>query len=85
MRFEACVYFDGPLTKWNRARKHWEFQEQHGLRVPLEGVNGIMPPPDEREVVDRKKFRTSLGAQLWALWRLKGFDTSKLVGEVRPL
>ena len=83
--YEAIIYFDGPLTKWNRSRKDWKYQEQHGLRIPISGAHGFMPRPDEREVVDRREFRSAMGAQVWVLWRIKGFDTSKLVGEVRPL
>lgn len=78
---EAIIYFDGPLTKWSRSKREWKFEDHGGLRIPL----GDMPRPDEREVVDRKEFRSSVAAQAWVFWRLKGFDTSKIVGEVRPL
>ncbi len=78
---EAIIYFDGPLTKWNRSRQNWTYEDHGGLRIPLDG----MPAPDDREIVDRKQFRSPRAAQAWVLWRLKGFDTSKIVGEVRPL
>lgn len=83
---EAIVYFDGPLTKWVRSRHNWQFQDNSGLRIPMsDPLVGLMPRPDEREIVDRKEFRSSVAAQIWVLWRLKGFDISKIVGEVRPL
>jgi hypothetical protein len=85
-RFEALIYFDGPITKWSRSGNKWKFFEQRGLRIPLFGATrSIMPRPDEREIVDRKEFRSTLAAQMWIHWRLKGFDTAKLVSEVRPL
>ena len=84
-RIESIIYFDGPLTKWTRSTKRWEFQDHGGLRIPVENVHGIMPRPDEREIVDRKEFRSAVAATSWVIWRLKGFDTSKIVGEVRPL
>lgn len=84
---EAIAYFNGPLTKWTRSRHDWKFEEHPGgLRIPLVHVkHGLMPRPDEREIVDRKEFSSRLAAQTWVIWRLKGFDSTKLVGEVRPL
>ena len=84
MRVEAIVYFDGPLTKWSRSKHNWKYSEIAGVRLPLGDPKGIMPAPDDREVVDRKPFKSVMAAQLWINWRLKGFDKTKLVGEVRP-
>lgn len=80
----AILYFDGPLTKWMRSKSLNHFEEHPGgLRIPL-GAE-IMRAPDEREIVQEKRFRSQVCARIWVLARLKGFDTTKLVGEVRPL
>jgi hypothetical protein len=81
-KYEAILYFDGPITRWNRSSQNWKF-EQHpgGLRIPLDG----MPAPDERDVIQRRAFRFEFFARVFVIARLKGFDTAKLVGEVRTL
>jgi hypothetical protein len=43
-----------------------------------------MPPPNEVEVLQTKPFRSQLIAMCWLYMRLRDFDHSKLVGEVRP-
>jgi hypothetical protein len=82
-KYEAVLYIDGPLTKWPRSRANYEYEEhQGGLRIPLKAE---MPKPDEREVIQRRQFAHLLSAKIWVLARLRGFDTTKIVGEVRPL
>lgn len=82
MRFEAIIYFDGPLTKWNRSEQNWLYEEHAGgIRIPLDG----MPEPDPRETIVRRSFRFELFARAWIKAHLRGFDTSKIVGEVRAL
>lgn len=83
---EAVVYFDGPKTKWHRARRNWKY-EQHpgGLRVILPTLNEVMPLPHEDDILGRRTFKSAFHAHVWVLTRLKGLDTSKIVGEVRPL
>lgn len=81
-KWEAVIYADGPWTKWNRSQQNWLYEEHAGgLRIPLDA----MPEPDEREVIQRRSFRTNLGARIWIVARLRGFDHTKIVGEVRPL
>lgn len=85
-KFEAIIYFEGPHTKWTRRQKDWLFVEPfEGVRIPLHTLNGVMPPPDDREIVLRKSFRSQKFAMGWVRGRLHGFDKSKIVGEVRPL
>lgn len=81
-RYEAIIYYDGPRTKWHRAQRNWQFEEHPGgLRVVLDG----MPEPHEGDILQRRTFRFEFSARVFVLARLKGFDTTKIVGEVRPL
>lgn len=84
--YEAIIYFDSPHTKWRRSRQDWTY-EQHpgGLRVVLCDLGEQMPEPDPDDILQRRKFRSSVDARLWVTIRLHGFDTSKVVGEVRSL
>ena len=83
-KYTATIYIDGPLTKWNRSAVNWQYEEHEGgVRIPLHSEAGVMPEPDELEIVQRRKFRTMLGARIWIVARLNGFDHSKIVGEIR--
>jgi hypothetical protein len=86
VRFVAIIYFNGPLTTFTRAAVDWKFEEwPGGVRLPLAREDGkIMPPPNEVEVLQTKPFRSQLIAMCWLYMRLRDFDHSKLVGEVRP-
>lgn len=85
-RFEAIIYVDGPRTKWQRSRRNWKYEEHPGgLRVILPALNEVMPEPHAEDVLQRRSFRHEFSARVWVLTRLKGFDTAKLVGEVRRL
>lgn len=44
-----------------------------------------MMEPHEGDILQRRSFRTALAARIWVLARLRGFDTTKMVGEVRRL
>lgn len=84
-RYEAIIYVDGPRTKWQRARRNWNYEEHSGgLRVVIPATPE-MPEPHAEDVLQRRSFRHEISARTWVLIRLKGFDTSKLVGEVRSL
>lgn len=86
-RVEAILYFNGPLTKWERSANDNHFEEHPGgLRIPLPDVyDELMSPPHVDEVIQRRQFRFEFAARIWVLARLKGFDHSKVVGEVRPV
>jgi len=79
----AIVYFDGPLTKFPRGERNWQYEAHPGgLRIPLDAS---MPRPDDREVIQRREFRSEFFARVWVIARLRGFDHEKIVGEVRRL
>lgn len=44
-----------------------------------------LPEPHAEDIIQRKRFRFAFTARIWVLARLKGFDHTKIVGEVRPL
>lgn len=85
MSYTAIIYFDGPLTKWPRSKFCLFEDHGNGLRIPIEQDGKIMREPDGREVVQRREFKYEWMARVWVIARLRGFDTEKLVGEVRPL
>lgn len=45
----------------------------------------LMPEPHADDILQRRRFRSEFLARVWVLTRLKGFDHTKIVGEVRPL
>lgn len=86
MTTEAIIYLDGPRTKWGRSSRNWQYEEhQGGLRVVLTSSDGAMPEPHVEEIIQRRTFRFSFSARVWVLSRLRGFDHTKIVGEVRSL
>lgn len=85
-KYEVIIYFDGPRTKWDRSARNWQYEEHHGgVRVALLMSDGLMPEPHGDDILQRKLFRFDWLARAWIFARLKDFDHSKIVGEVRPL
>lgn len=85
-KYEALIYFDGPRTKWTRSQKNWTYEEREGgLRIPISNDGQCMPKPADEETLQVRRFRFRWFAVAWVIARLKGFDHSKIVGEIRTI
>jgi hypothetical protein len=69
-------------TKFCRPQRNVHDYERRG--EPLPGQE-FMPEPHAEDIIQRRQFRSEFLARVWVIGRLRGFDHSKIVGEVRPL